>query len=290
MTKRAHIFVLLLLGSGAVTLAAVLEPRAAHWSRQGNSDGVLEVLLGDGRRLFAKQFFVKADIAFHSGYYPSIFDQAQAPADSDHLTQEEAGGHHDDAEEEHERHMSFLGPPRDWIERFGRNFMVTQHSHLEGGQQREILPWLRISADLDPQRIETYRVGAFMLRRELGKVNEAEQFLREGLKANPDSYEILFDLGRLYREDLHDDVRARNVWQLALRRWQEREAARQQPDLRTRADIAINLGRLEEEEGNLPAAIACLELVKANSPQAALIQQQINALKKKSSERPLLQK
>lgn len=285
-----HLLVLMLLGSSVFTLATVLQPRALQWNGQGNSDSLLTTVVGEGRRIFANHYFVKADFYFHSGYYPSIFDQAQAPKDSRHLTEEETGGHHDEAEEAHERHMSFLGPPRDWIERFGRNFMVTQHSHLEGGKQREILPWLRISADLDAQRIETYTVAAFWLRRELGKVNEAEQFLREGLKANPDSYEILFELGRLYREDLHDNVRARNVWQLALRRWQEREGGKPRPDLRARADIAINLARLEEDEGNLEVSLSCLELVKANSPQPDLIQQQIDALKKKISERPVLQK
>ena len=54
-----------------------------------------------------------------------------------------------------------------------------------------------------------------------GKVAEAEKFLRDGLRANPDSYEILFELGRLYYESEHDAARARNVWELALRRWQE---------------------------------------------------------------------
>jgi len=278
------LLVLILLGSSVFTLATILQPRALRWSRQGNSDSALAIVFGEGRRLFANHFFVKADVYFHSGYYPSIFDQAQAPKDSHHLTQEDTGGPRGDAEEEHERKMSFLGPPRDWIERFGRHFMVTQHSHLSGGDQREILPWLRLSADLDPQRVETYTVAAFWLRRELGKVNEAEQFLREGLRANPNSYEILFELGRLYREDRHDNARARNVWQLALRRWQEREAHQKEPDLRARGDIAINLARLEEDEGNLAAAISYLELVKASSPWPQVIQQQIDELNRKRPE------
>ena len=82
------------------------------------------------------------------------------------------------AAEEHEKQMHFLGPPRDWIERFGRHFIITEHTHLAGKNRSEILPWLKLSAELDPQKIETYTVAAFWLR-DLGKIKEAERFLRE---------------------------------------------------------------------------------------------------------------
>src|SRR5437016_1352477 len=95
--------VLVLLVAICVTLAANLQPRAVSWSQRGQ-DSVLKVLLGDGRRLFANHFFVKADVYFHSGYYPSIFDQAGPPQDSRHLTHEEEGHH----EKEHEKEMDFL--------------------------------------------------------------------------------------------------------------------------------------------------------------------------------------
>ena len=186
----------------------------------------MKILLGDGRRLFANHFFVQADVSFHSGYYPSIFDQARAPKDTSHLTAKEG----EPAAEEHEKQMNFLGPPRDWIERFGRHFIVTEHTHLQGNHEAEILPWLKLSAELDPQKIETYTVAAYWLR-DLGKVKEAERFLREGLRNNPDSYEILLELGRLYYESKHDPARARKIWELALRRWTEQEAAHKKPDL-----------------------------------------------------------
>src|SRR5438552_8197963 len=139
--------ILVLLAASTFTVATALQPRIVRWSQRGQ-DSVLKVLLGDGRRLFANHFFVKADVYFHSGYYPSIFDQAAPPQDSRHLAREAEG--HD--EKEHEKEMDFLGPPKDWVERFGRHFFVTKHTHLGGGQEREILPWLRLSAELDSQR------------------------------------------------------------------------------------------------------------------------------------------
>ena len=276
MKRYAPPLVLLLLVAACFTLATALQPRTANWSSRRSSGNVLKILLGDGRRLFANHFFVQADVSFHSGYYPSIFDRAQAPKDSRHMTAREGSAE----AEEHEKKMSFLGPPRDWIERFGRHFITTEHMHLSGNNEREILPWLRVSAELDPQRVETYTVAAYWLR-DLRKYTEAEQFLREGLRSNPDSYEILFELGRLYHENYHDANRARNLWELALKKWNVREAGKAEPDLVVLDHIAVNLGRLEEEAGNFRRAIAYLELAAKASPNPAPLQQQIAQLKKK---------
>ncbi|MEI6784650.1 MAG: hypothetical protein WCQ21_27465 [Verrucomicrobiota bacterium] len=268
--------ILLVLLAACFSLATVLQERVSDWSKRGESDNVLKVLLGDGRRLFANHFFVQADVSFHGGYYPSVFDQGNKPKDTSHLTAKEGAP----AAEEHEKQMSFLGPPRDWIERFGRHFIITEHTHLEGNRKSEILPWLRLAAELDPQKIDTYTVAAYWLR-DLGKTKEAERFLREGFLQNPDSYDILFELGRLYYESNHDAARARKLWDLALRRWGEQAAAKKDPDLLKLDQIAVHLAHLEELEGNLARAIQLLELCKQASPHPEALQRQIDELKQK---------
>jgi tetratricopeptide (TPR) repeat protein len=277
--RPAPYLIALLLVAASFSLATVLQPRATRWGRKAQGDSVLKVLMGDGRRLFANHFFVKADIYFHSGYYPSIFDQAAASSrDTRHMMGDEEGGHEG---EEHEKEMDFLGPPRDWIERFGRHFIVTHHTHLENGSERELLPWLRLSAELDPQRVDTYTVSAYWLRSRLGKVKEAEQFLREGWRANPNSYEILFELGRLYHENYHDANRARNVWELAMRRWRETEAGKEKPNNLALDQIAANLGRLEEEQGNLQRAIEYYEQARKVSPTPAALEKQVHEIQQR---------
>ena len=184
------------------------------------------------------------------------------------------------AEEEHEKQMQFLGPPRDWIERLGRHFIITEHTHLQGNNEREILPWLKISSKLDPQKVETYTVSAYWLR-DMGKVTEAEAFLREGLRNNPDSYEILFELGRLYSENYHDPARARNVWELGLQKWYEQDKAGKKPDLILLDQLTVNLARLEEKEGNLSRALQHLVAAKEASPHPEVLQKQIEELRQK---------
>lgn len=281
MKRFGPYLILLVLLAACFSLATVLQERAAGWSKRGESDNVLNVLLGDGRRLFANHFFVQADVSFHSGYYPSIFDQARAPKDTSHLTAKEG----EPAAEEHEKQMNFLGPPRDWIERFGRHFVITEHTHLEGNNKSEILPWLKLSAELDPQKIENYTVAAYWLR-DLGKIKEAERFLREGLLKNPESYDILLELGRLYYENNHDAARARKIWDLALRRWGEQAAVSKEPDLLKLDQIAVNLAHLEEVEGNFARSIQLLELSKKGSPHPEGLQKQIDELKQKLAARP----
>ena len=274
MKGLAPYLVLVLLAVAGFSLAATLQPRVSRWSDPSGGDSVLAVLLGDGRRIFADQAFVEADVYFHGGYYPSVFDQSQAPKDSRHMTAKEGSSE----EEEHERQMNFLGPPRDWIERFGRHFLITEHVHLGAGREREILPWLKLSAELDPHRVDTYTVAAYFLRRGLGKPDDAEQFLREGARNNPDSYEILFELGQLYIESHHDPDRARDLWELALRRWREREANKKEPDWDGREKIVIHLARLEEKAGHLERAIDYLEMASKTSPNPQVLRQQIAEL------------
>jgi len=285
MTPRLPILLLALLFSLCFTLATSLQPRSLSWRGQrAQADTMLKVVLGDGRRMFANHFFAKADAYFHSGYYPSIFDQAKLQCE-DHLKGEETPEHpgiaeapqteagHKDTEDEHD----FMGKPKDWLERFSRKFRITEHAHLGGGgTERELLPWLKLSAEMDPHQIETYTVAAYWLRTRLHKVDEAEEFLREGLRANPDSHEILFELGRLLNDSRKDTVRARNVWLAALRKWQKNEAGKEEPDKPVLRGILIQLARLEEHEGNFAKAIEHLQQLQAISPNpdaiAALIQ------------------
>ena len=77
MSRSSPLLRLLLLAVACFALATVLQRRALTWSDRAQADNVLKVLFGDGRRLFASHFFTQADISFHSGYYPSIFDQAR---------------------------------------------------------------------------------------------------------------------------------------------------------------------------------------------------------------------
>lgn len=260
----------------AFALATGLASLAGGWSQRTKSNNVFGMMFGDGRKLFANHFFTMADIYFHSGYYPSIFDK-NAGEQKEIIS----ASHGRKETEEDEKNEDFLGKPKDWIDAFGRHFHITQHTHLESGNEREILPWLRLAADLDPQKIETYTVGAFFLREHLGRTNEAEAFLREGLRNNPDSCEILFELGRLYHESSHDPDRARNVWELGVKKFLRLKPEEQKEGKIVIDELLVNLARLEDEAGNFEQAINWFHAAQKVSPNPDALQLQIDAIQKK---------
>jgi len=258
------------------TLAASLALTAGSWSQRAKSDNLFGMVFGDGRKLFANHFFTMADVYFHSGYYPSVFDQK-----SGEEKEIISASHGKKETEEDEKNEDFLGQPKDWIDAFGRNFRITQHTHLENHNEREILPWLRLAADLDPNKIETYTVGAFFLREHLNRPAQAEAFLREGLRNNPDSAEILFELGRVYHESNHDLDRARNAWLLGVKKFLQLQPDEQKDGRQLLDKLAVNLACLEDEAGNYADAINWFRAAQKVSPAPAALQKQIDAVQKK---------
>ena len=108
--------VMALLLAICFTLATYLAPHSSKWSN-GSDGSLLKVALGDARRMLANHFYTKADVYFHSGYYPTMFEQAQQFTDARHLTEHHEHSGNQKEEEAEEKASDFLGKPRDWIDR-----------------------------------------------------------------------------------------------------------------------------------------------------------------------------
>ncbi|HTR40917.1 MAG TPA: hypothetical protein VMH87_04825 [Pseudomonadales bacterium] len=281
-------------------LAAGLVPRYLTLENATHQSGnFFNLILGNSSQLFANNFFIKADAYYHSGYYPTIFDNRQA-FETAHMAEDTgAVASHNTGEE-----TSFMGPPRDWIDAFGRNFIPNRHTHLdEGGPDddlsnstkvREILPWLDLSAKLDPSNIKTYLVMAYWLRSKLNKPGEAEQVLREGLRYNHGNPQLLFELGRIYYENYNKPAEARTIWEAAIRSWLAEKPGVPLPERLKPTDdnfddrflfeqIGEHLAELDTKAGHYSTAIADLQEAQLASPKPQDLQQQINELRKKES-------
>ncbi len=242
----------------------------------------MQALLGDGRRMFANHFFDKADAYFHSGAHPSFFEEADEEAHVAEHQREHDGG--EEEAEAHEHEHDFLGPPKDWLDAFSRNFYPTKHTELSDstqGDEREIMPWLKLSAELDPNRVQSYVVTAYWLRERLHRVDEAEQFLREGLKYNPDSAEILYELGRSAYQSRKNPDRARQWWYLALQKWEKSEKDKPAPDYFLLRDILSMLSRVEEDAGHYDLAIHYLSNAAKTAPDPELYNRRIAGISEK---------
>ena len=277
LRKISPVYVVALLLASIFSLATLLGIRAASWSNQSKSNNALGLALGTGRHLFANQCFTMADVYFHSGYYPSIFEM-QAKRDSEVV--ETSHGHTDSAEDELKE--DFLGKPKDCFDAFGRKFKITEHTHLSIEHNKEILPWLRMSASLDPQKVETYTVGAYFLGHQLGRAAEAETFIREGIRNNPDNPELSFYLGQIYNDNYTNVVMARNIWEAAYAKWNRDPKNNDRLVLET---ILVHLAHLEETQTNYAKAIQWFGLAEKISPEGYNIRKQINELQAKLNQK-----
>ncbi|MFO1477901.1 MAG: hypothetical protein U1F98_14800 [Verrucomicrobiota bacterium] len=287
-------------------LAASLDRWFMCWQGNRAADfSPVRWLIGDGRKLFAAHFFRKADVYFHSGMYPTIFDNNESFKTAHMAEDAGATGSKNTGDEN-----TFLGSPRDIIDRFGRNFFPSRHTHLDqggasgseagakdlaesdGGQVREILPWLKLAQELDPEDPLTYTVTAYWLRRRMNKPREAEMVLREGLKNLPNHPALQFELGRMYFSYEGASIqcsspenmnRARNIWLHALNSWKQQEPSKPNPDKFILEQILSHLAKLEEVAGHVPLAIAYWEQVETLSPGEEGVPQRIKELREKTA-------
>jgi hypothetical protein len=285
--RPAHVgeLVLPLLLVGGFCLATDLSQWFQSWpGNRTASANLIAVALGDAGHLFANHFFVKADAYFHSGFYPSIYDNRQS-FQTPHIAEDSGAMKGQNSGDE----TRFLAPPRNWIEAFGREFYPSVHTHLsEGGADgeegvgtvREILPWLKLSAELDPKRVQTYIVTAYWLRR-MDKPDESKQVLREGLKENPGNPQLLFDLGRLFLETQHNPVGARKVWEAGLRNLDSLPLA-DKTNVQNRfsqEQILAALANLEIQAGNTNRVLDLLHQLKEVTTTPVAVEKWINDYK-----------
>ena len=296
MKTRAFTLIVVLLFVASAGTAAWLDRWFMTWHGNRAADyNPLNVAIGEGQKMFAAHFYRKADVYFHSGMYPSIFDNNEAFRTAHMAEDAGATGSKNTGDE-----TKYLAGKNDIIDRFSRNFFPSRHTHLdEGGasgdlgdksEVREILPWLKIAQELDPEDPLTYTVSAYWLRQRMGKTQDAELLLREGLKYLPDHPALLFELGRIYFNvdggEVHckspeDLERARNIWERAAREWQKQEATTDDPDKFIFEQIQTHLARLEEHAGKIDLAVQHFEQAKTVSRTPDALQERIELLRQK---------
>ncbi len=279
MTPPRHsALVLAGLATLAFSLACLNEARTLARTVDPKPFSLLETVLGESRRLFANHFFIKADAYFHSGYYPTVFDN-QEGYETAHIAADAGAAEEKNSGEE----LGFLGQPLDPFEAFSRRFFPSEHTHLDeggadheshdkggspgvGGDVREMLPWLKIAANLDPNRVETYTVTAFWLRDRLHRSQDAEDVIHDGLRNNPGDASLLFELGRIFFHDRKDFDRARNVFEAGINSWNKNESGTKEPNKFLALQLLSQLAELEEETGHYERSIHLWEQAKVFNP------------------------
>lgn len=80
------------------------------------------------------------------------------------------------------------------------------HVHMTAQHETQILPLFWLTAKADPANVQNWAVGGYWLMR-VKMTNEAVRFLEDGLRHNPDSRELMLELGvTLYQVHASDAV------------------------------------------------------------------------------------
>lgn len=158
-------------------------------------------LFGQFRSSVADFLWLKVDKYLHNGVdLRGTTDAEKAAHDADHVKSalgEEGNRAHWGGEE------TTIVPSKahDWRGKFGDVERAIQpYQDMDGHKHRdpkEALPLFRLMTLSNPHFVPGYTVGGFMIARDKTKIKEAEAFLLEGAKQNPQSIEIEEALGNL---------------------------------------------------------------------------------------------
>ena len=190
-----------------VAQAAFFVPRIGAFEyetsiAQPAADGsILFRFLGETRSIISSLSILQADLYFHGGVghffeeHEHGFGVAETPKGAEVYKEPEI-------------------EPRPYISPYNvqpylsEEISVTEHVHLEGDQLKEIVPWLYYAAKTDPHNVLAYTLTGYYLTFKLDKTDEAIEFLREGIKNNPDSWQVYAEMGVIYFQKLEDYAKA----------------------------------------------------------------------------------
>ncbi len=182
--KLFILLVELFLLTGVLTVKIAKDYALEYYFKGAHNKNYLFAGIEGFESLVGDYFWNKADDYFHGGV--------------SHRTREHHKMYRNEAVHQETEDVSKKQSHLDFIQRINAAVMVNKHIHLSGVEAKEILPWFRLAALLNPHNVNAYVIGAFWLARKFGKPEKAMEFLKEGRENNPDDYRIYWEFAFLY--------------------------------------------------------------------------------------------
>jgi hypothetical protein len=73
----------------------------------------------------------------------------------------------------------------------------TVHRHIQGADEKEVLPWFIVATHLDPHHMDAWLTGTYWFYR-TGEIDRAKQFILDGVRHNPTDYRVHMERGILF--------------------------------------------------------------------------------------------
>ncbi len=168
-------------------------------ARQTADMPALVQLLGEARSIVSNMSLLQADLYMHGGVGHFEDEHGIAIIDPENL-EEHVDKHKEVKAPEGYVALGEMGYVRPYniLLRMSDLIDISEHIHLQGEDMKEIVPWLYYSVKIDPHNVLAITLTSYYLSEWFGKPDEAFGVLRDGLKNNPDSWQINAELGRMY--------------------------------------------------------------------------------------------
>lgn len=174
-------------------------------SQEQVNTSAFAIIMGEFRASMADVMWIKTERYLHRGvaFTPHIDAEALAHGGTvENVKTDSASGHAKeialipDAEKDY---RGFVGTIHRNIQPW--NGPDAPHDHTAGN---ELLPWYRLMTYSNPNHWRAYMAGTWWLSKQEedseGSFEQAEQFLEEGIKNNPESFQLRLMRGRLHLE------------------------------------------------------------------------------------------
>lgn len=152
----------------SVLLASVLVPGLRAASPQ-NTDVLVQVM-GGTTELAAEKAYRDADVYLHAGVTGGNLAGNRKPGQ-----------------------LPLMG----LVRRLHGETAPKAHRHLQGDDEKELLPWFMVAVRLNPRHMDAWRDGSYWFYR-TGDSHRAEEFISDGVRCNPRDYRLYLDRGILY--------------------------------------------------------------------------------------------
>jgi tetratricopeptide (TPR) repeat protein len=132
------------------------------------------------------------------------------------------------------------------------------HLHTEEGSLSQMMPWLRVATELQPEDVEGYLLAAYWMERVAPGIEGAGRVLSEALRRHPSDYRVAMAFSKLHFR--YRRMTAGRSWlNTAIRRWPVPLGGADEGARKDAVYLWQLRGVLEAYDGRTAEAIASIE-------------------------------
>lgn len=229
----------------AFTLSCRGTSTTSHLSIREDGTSIAAAVLSESRIALCGYFYEMADNYFHLGI-------------------------------RHIRARAFEDDPYQIV---ARKISPEMHVHLQGQDIKEIMPWLRLAMQMNPDNKDVYLVAAFWLAHEARRPDLAMTILDEAQRHVPHCYEVQIEKGRLFLAQENRQA-AKRAFDAGLAFWEHQDHDNLEDASYEKARLLLYRALVCEADGETGEAIRSLEGILVLFPERTRIADRIAVLRK----------